>query len=157
MEESLRDHVGFTETSTQLRVAAGYPEEIREGIGRLPEGTYAVKYLSKWQPRTHLAGNLRDLENEARAYFRGGVAYRKDYQGRLIRGETTNMEDQAVQYVQYTLRVRHSNMSQSFGGRINEEINYDFFVEVGRHNALETMLNNLATAAGVEPVAAFGA
>lgn len=157
MEESLRDHVGFTETSTQLRVAAGYPEEIREGIGRLPEGTYAVKYLSKWQPRTHLAGNLRDIENEARAYFRGGVAYRKDYQGRLIRGETTNMEDQAVQYVQYTLRVRHSNMSQSFGGRINEEINYDFFVEVGRHNALETMLNNLATAAGVEPVAAFGA
>lgn len=157
MEESLRDLTGFVETSTQIRVAAGYPEEIREGIGRLPQGTYPVKYFTKWQPRTHLAGNLRDLENEARAYFTGGVAYRKDYQGRLIRGETSNMEDQMKQYVQYTLTVRHSSMSQSFAGRINEEINYDFFVEVGRHNAVETLLNNLASAAGIPLVQAFGA
>jgi hypothetical protein len=157
MEECLRDLTGFVETSTQLRVAAGYPEEIREGIGRLPEGTYPVKYLERWQPRTHLAGNLRDLENEARAYFRGGTAYRKDYLGRLIRGETTNMEDQVRQYVQYTLTVRHTNFTQSFAGRINETINYDFYVEVGRHNAVETLLNNLAGAAGVAGVQAFGA
>lgn len=157
MEESLRDLTGFVETSAQLRVAAGYPEEIREGIGRLPEGTYAVKYLERWQPRTHLAGNLRDLENEARAYFRGGTAYRKDYLGRLIRGETTNMEDQVRQYVQYTLSVRHNNFTQSFAGRISETINYDFFVEVGRHNAVENLLNNLAGAAGVSGVQAFGA
>lgn len=157
MEESLRDLTGFVETSTQIRVAAGYPEEIREGIGALPQGTYPVKYLSKWQPRTHLAGNLRDLENEARAYFRGGTAYRKDYLGRLIMGETSNMEDQIKQYVQYTLVVRHSGFTQSFGGRINETINYDFFVEVGQHNAVETLLNNLAGAAGVSGVMAFGA
>lgn len=157
MEESLRDLTGFVETSTQIRVAAGYPEEIREGIGRLPEGTYDTKYLSKWQPRTHLAGNLRDLENESRSYFRGIPAYRKDYLGRIIMGETTNMEDQIKQYVQYTITIDHANVTQSFAGRINEKINYDIFVEVGRHNAVETLLNNLASAAGVPSVQAFGA
>lgn len=156
MEECLRDLTGFTETSTQLRVAAGYPEEIREGIGTLPEGTYGTTYLSKWTPRTHLAGNLRDLENEGRAYFRG-IGTRKDYLGRLIRGEVTNMEDQSKQYIQYTLTVDHFNMTQSLGGRISELINYDIYVEVGTQADVESLLNSIASAAGVPMVQAFGA
>jgi hypothetical protein len=155
-DEALRDLVGFTETSTQIRVAAGYPEEIREGIGRLPKGRYEPKYLSRWIPRTHLAGNLRAFENEGRAYFRG-LNYRKDYLGRLLRGETSNMEDESKQYIQYTLKVSHFNHTQSFAGRINEDINYDIFVEVGRHQAIEDLLNNLAANAGVPSVQAFGA
>jgi hypothetical protein len=155
-DEALRDLVGFTETSTQIRVAAGYPEEIREGIGRLPKGRYEPKYLSRWIPRTHLAGNLRAFENEGRAYFRG-LNYRKDYLGRLLRGETSNMEDESKQYIQYTLKVSHFNHTQSFAGRINEDINYDIFVEVGRHQAVEDLLNNLASNAGIAPVQAFGA
>lgn len=155
-DEALRDLVGFTETSTQIRVAAGYPEEIREGIGRLPKGRYEPKYLSRWIPRTHLAGNLRAFENEGRAYFRG-LNYRKDYLGRLLRGETSNMEDESKQYIQYTLKVSHFNHTQSFAGRINEDINYDIFVEVGRHQAVEDLLNNLASNAGVATVQAFGA
>lgn len=154
-DEALRDLVGFTETSTQIRVAAGYPEEIREGIGRLPKGRYEPKYLSRWIPRTHLAGNLRAFENEGRAYFRG-LDYRKDYLGRLLRGETSNMEDQSKQYVQYTLQVSHFNHTQGFAGRINEDINYDIFVEVGLHNDVENLLNNLASAAGIPTVHAFG-
>jgi hypothetical protein len=154
-DEALRDLVGFTETSTQIRVAAGYPEEIREGIGRLPKGRYEPKYLSRWIPRTHLAGNLRAFENEGRAYFRG-LDYRKDYLGRLLRGETSNMEDQSKQYVQYTLQVSHFNHTQGFAGRINEDINYDIFVEVGLHEDVENLLNNLASAAGVPTVQAFG-
>jgi hypothetical protein len=156
MEESLRDLVGFTETSTQIRVAAGYPEEIREGIGALPVEGYPTTYLSRWTPRTHLAGNLRDLENEGRAYFQG-IGVRKDYLGRAIRGEVTNMEDQAKQYIQYTLTVDHFNRTQSLAGRINEVINYDIFVEVGRQADVEALLNNLAAEAGVPTVQAFGA
>jgi hypothetical protein len=154
-DEALRDLVGFTETSTQIRVAAGYPEEIREGIGRLPKGRYEPKYLSRWIPRTHLAGNLRAFENEGRAYFRG-LDYRKDYLGRLLRGETSNMEDQSKQYVQYTLKVSHFNHTQGFAGRINEDINYDIFVEVGLHQNVENLLNNIASAAGISTVQAFG-
>lgn len=154
--EALRDLVGFTETSTQIRVAAGYPEEIREGIGRLPKGRYEPKYLSRWIPRTHLGGNLRAFENEGRAYFRG-LTYRKEYLGRLLRGETSNVEEQSAQFVQYTLTVSHFNHTQGFARRINEDINYDIFVEVGKHKDVEDLLNALASGAGVDPVQAFGA
>lgn len=156
-DEALRDLVGFVETSTKIQVAAGYPEEIREGIGRLPKGLYQGKYLSRWTPRTHLAGNLRDLENEGRAYFQG-LPYRKDYLGRLLRGETSNFEDQMSQYVQYTVEVSHDTYSQGFSRRnTDNNINYHFFVEVGRHNDMENILNDLAANSGVSPVQAFGA
>lgn len=155
-DESLRDITGFVETSTQIRVAAGYPEEIREGIGIIPKGVYEGKYLSRWVPRTHLAGNLRNMESEGRMYFQG-LPYRKDYLGRLLRGETSNMEDQIAQYIQYTVTVQNGTYSQGFARRHSDNINYHFFVEVGRQNDLENILNDLAANAGVSPVAAFGA
>ena len=153
-DEALRNLVGFTETSTQIKVAAGFPEEIREGIGRLPKGNFEGKYLSRQQHRTHLAGNLRHLENEGRAYF-GGLNNDKDYLGRLLRGETSNMQDNTVQYIQYKLKVSSFNHTQGFAGRTNDDINYNFFVEVGRHKDLENLLNKLAASAGVEGVTAF--
>ena len=153
-DEALRNLVGFTETSTQIKVAAGFPDEIREGIGRLPKGNFEGKYLSRQQHRTHLAGNLRHLENEGRAYF-GGLNNDKDYLGRLLRGETSNMQDNTVQFIQYKLKVSSFNHTQGFAGRTNDDINYNFFVEVGRHKDLENLLNKLAASAGREGVTAF--
>lgn len=152
-EEALYSEVGFLETSTQIQVAAGFPEEIREGIGRIPEGGYQGKYLSRQQHRTHLAGNLRKKEEEANAYFRGDSP--KSYLGKLLRGETTNLPDSTAQYIQYTLKVSNFNHTQGFAGRINDDIDYNFFVEVGKQDALEALLNNLAANAGVSPVQAF--
>jgi hypothetical protein len=153
-DEALRNLVGFTETSTQIKVAAGFPDEIREGIGRLPKGNFEGKYLSRQQHRTHLAGNLRHLENEGRSYF-GGLNNDKDYLGRLLRGETSNMQDNTVQFIQYKLKISSFNHTQGFAGRTNSDINYNFFVEVGRHKDLENLLNKLAASAGVEGVTAF--
>lgn len=154
-EEALRDQIGFIETSTMIRAAAGYPLEVREGIGRIKQGQYQAKHLSRWVPRTHLAGNLRDLENESRYYFQG--FHYKEYLGRLLTGEVSNMEDQLKQYVQYTLQVRSDKHAQGFGGRVSQDINYHIWVEVGRHNAVESLLNDIATNAGVTAVRAFGA
>ncbi len=153
-DECLRDTIGFEETSTRVRVAAGYPVEIREGIGTIPEGEYPVKVFSKWEPRTHLGGNLQDIEREGRAYFLG-QNYRHDLLGRIFLGETSSIEDNLVQYVQYTLEVRHDGYSGSFGQRYSDNINYHFFVEVGKEKALESLLNDLAANAGVAPVQAF--
>ena len=155
-DEALRDIAQFTEDSVRVRVSAGYPEEIAEGIGRLPTGVYQPEYISRWIPRTHLAGNLRDLENEGRNYFLG-TRYRNEYLSRVLRGEASNMADELKQYVQYTLQIQPTTHAQSFGGRISESMNYDFFVEVGRHQDVETLLNNIAANAGVETVQAFGA
>ena len=79
-----------------------------------------------------------------------------------VKVEITGMKEyirigEPTQYIQYTLKVSHFNHTQSFAGRINEDINYDIFVEVGRHQAVEDLLNNLASNAGVPTVQAFGA
>jgi len=152
-EEALRDMIGFEETSTRVRISGDYPTEVREGIGRIPVGTAATTQISEAVDRTHLAGNLRDIENENRAYFRG-YDY-KSYLSRTLRGETSNMEDSSEQYVHYTLTVAPSKLSQGFGRRISENIDYGFYVQVGRQDALENLLNSVATSAGVKPVKAF--
>lgn len=154
-EECLRDEVGFVETSTLVRASAGYPLEVREGIGRIKQGQYQSKYLSRWTPRTHLAGNLRDLENEGKAYFRGATYNHKNHLGRLLTGTESNMEDQLVQYVHYTLQIRTGKGAQGFGARVSQDINYNIWVEVGRHSAVENLLNDIATHAGQQAVRAF--
>ena len=152
-DEALRDVVGFTETSTLVRMSAGFPSEIREGIGFLPEGSYVPRYFSRWIQRTHLAGNLRDLEKEGRAYFLG-EKYNHSYLTRVLRGETSNMEDQLAQYAHYTVEIGHAGYTQGFAGTNSKNIEYHIWVELGRHFELETLLNNLASNAGVPTVQA---
>lgn len=154
-EESLRDMINFKEDSVRIRAAADYPEEIREGIGRLPDSTAPVKYLSYFTPRTHLGGNLRDLENEGRSYFRD-LHYQDDYLARLLTGTVSNIEDQLKQYVHYTLVVNHEGFQGSFSRQSNQAIAYDIFVEVGRHQDTEDILNDIAANAGVKTVQALG-
>ena len=152
-EEALVDQVGFTETSSQLTVAAGFPEEIREGIGILPKSTAKVTWLQTQRHRTHLGGNLRDLENEGRSYFRD-LNYQHNYLGRILTGTTSNIENQQAQYVQYTLQVRHKGLTQGFAAENVENINYDVFVELGKHKDVENLLNNIAANAGKKTVKA---
>ena len=153
-EEALRDVIGFTETSTQIRVAADFPNEIREGIGFIGKGTAAVKYFDRWVPRTHLAGNLREIEKEGRAHFFGEV-YNGNYLGRVLRQTTSNMPDNLVQQVVYYMEVNHGSSSGGFSAKHSDNIEYAFFVELGRQAQVEAILNNLASNAGIDPVVAL--
>lgn len=152
-EEALIDQVGFVETSSAIQVSAGYPEEIREGIGMIPKSPAKVTILSKKVDRTHLGGNLRDLENEGRSYFRD-LNYQHNYLGKILTGTTSNIENQLAQYVHYTLQVRHKSLTGSFASETPENINYDVFVELGRHQDVENLLNNIAANAGQKTVQA---
>lgn len=153
-EEALRDRINFLEDSVRVRAAADYPEEIREGIGTLPKSTAKVTQLSWFIPRTHLGGNLRDLENQGRHYFRD-LHYNNDYLARLLTGTVSNIEDEMKQYVHYTLEIDHTGYNGSFARQSNQAINYDIFVEVGRHQDVENLLNDIAANAGIETVQAF--
>lgn len=153
-EEALRDRINFREDSVRVRAAAGYPEEIREGIGTLPKSTSKVTQLSEFIPRTHLGGNLRDLENQGRHYFRD-LHYNNDYLARLLTGTVSHIEDEMKQYVHYTLEIDHTGYNGSFARQSSQAINYDIYVEVGRHKDVENLLNDIAANAGVAPVQAF--
>lgn len=153
--ECFRDRINFREDSLRIRVSGGYPEEVREGIGKTPKELFSVTRVSKFEPRTHLGGNLQDFEDGDRMYFRDESA--GDSLKRHLRGMESSVQDQLKQYVDYAITVSHFSHSQGFAGRLNEDITYHIFVEVGRHQAVETLLNSLASAAGVGSVVAFGA
>jgi hypothetical protein len=153
-EEALRDIIGFTETSTQIRVAADFPNEIREGIGFIGKGTAAVKYFDRWVPRTHLAGNLREIEKEGKAHFFGEV-YNGNYLGRILRQTTSNMPDNLIQQVVYYLEIGHEGSAGGFSSKHLDTVEYAFFVEVGRQTQVESILNEIASNAGVSPVVAL--
>jgi len=153
--ECFRDRVNFREDSLRIRVSGGYPDDIREGIGKTAQELFSVTRVAKFEPRTHLGGNLQDFEDADRIYFRDEMV--GDNLKRSIRGMESSVQDQLKQYVDYAITVSHFNHSQSFAGRINEDITYHIFVEVGRHDAVEALLNSIASASGVGSVSAFGA
>lgn len=154
-EIALREKIGFMETGTLVQGSAGYTEEIREGIGRLPKGAYEANYLTRFTPRTHLGGNLLMTEKESKAYFLGREC--GDYLAEILRSETSNIEDLFKQYVHYTIVLDSFKKSGGFGKTLHESLEYHIYVGVGEHQDVEDLLNDLASNAGHDPVQAFGA
>lgn len=150
-DEALRDIVAFTESGTELQVSGGYADEIREGIGHIPKGTYEVTWVSRYVPRTHLYGNLREIEKEGRAYFRG-TGYQQNYLTRLLLNEEAAVQNNVAQAVVYYIEVDHNTHSNGFAGKHESSISYQIFVEYGKHHAVEDLLNNLAANAGISGV-----
>lgn len=152
--EALRDVVGFTETSVKVQASANFPtDEIREGIGVIPKGVYVGKYLSRFKPRTHLAGNMLDLERMSDAYFLDASRY--NYLGRILTGTTSNFTDLGKQYVDYVVEIAHSTTTQGFAKQHEFVVDYHILAEVGRHQSVEDLVNDIAANAGVETVRAF--
>jgi len=98
---------------------------------------------------------LIDKDIESNFYFKGDAT--RNYLTQVLHKETSNIEDLMAQYIQYTVSVSRRNNTGGFMSVGFDEINYNIFVEVGKHTSLESLLNDLASNAGVEPVQAFGA
>lgn len=153
-DECLRDELGFVDSSVLVRASGGFLTEVREGIGETVDRPFNVEYKSNYIRRTHLGGNLWNDEDRDRRFFSGEQRH-EDRVARLFKGEESNLIGDK-QYVDYALTVRRNHYSQSFSGLENETITYHIQVEVGRHQAVEAILNKLATAAGLNTVKAFG-
>ena len=95
---------------------------------------------------------MLDFEKQDMMYFRDERP--GDFMKRQLRG-TTSVIDNMKQYVDYQITVSHFSHSQGFAGRLNEDFTYHIFAEVGRHEDVEALLNNIAANAGVGTVKAF--
>lgn len=155
-DECLRDEIGFVDSSVLVRASGGYVTEVREGIGQTDDNSFNVEYKSRWKRRTHMGGNFFNDEDRNRVFFSGEARHYGDNVAKLLKGEESHLESDK-QYVDYALTLRRDTYSQSFGGRGEDNITYHIRVEVGRHQAVESLLNNLASAAGIKGVQAFGA
>lgn len=152
--ECLRDELGFVESSTMIRASGGYLTEVREGIGETVDEPFNVEYISKWERRTHLGGNLWDFEDRSRVFFTTEARHFGDPVARMLKGEESHI-DCDTQYIDYALTLNRTHFSQSFSGKEDETITYHIFVEVGRHQEVEKILNSIATSAGISPVQAY--
>ncbi len=146
--EFLRDKIGFTDSSVQIRVSGGHIDEVRSGIGELKDEPMAVTYLERWAPRTHLGGNFQWLEQRDEMYF-SGENFSTDAMTRVLFTGQESALDQSKQYVDYALHIHRSTHAQHPSGVHNEDIVYHVLVEYGRHLAVENVLNNIAGAAGI--------
>lgn len=154
--EALRDQLAFVEDAVRINVSGGYITDFNWSTtgGRVEDKPFAVSYLSRYEPRTHVGGNLLDDEIRARTFFTGRLMD-YDYMGRILSGNESNILDLNAQYVDYALTLRRSIYSQGLSQRLEENITYHIMVEVGRHEEVERVLNSLAAANGLPGAKAF--
>lgn len=154
--ECIKDIVGYVESSVMLQASGGYLTEVREGIGEITDDSFNVIYLNRWQPRTHVGGNLWDLEDRNRVFFTGQERDCDDNVSKFFKEEESHI-DTTAQYIDYAVTLKRSNYAQSFSQEVATTTTFHIFVKIGDHVAIETALNSLAANAGLPGIAAFGA
>ncbi len=152
--ETLQDEVPFYETSVNISVAGGYIENFLNSEQNYLKN-FSIKRLSRRQDRDHLGYWFRKLENQSRTYFDGETRHRDNLFAKAVLGEESVLNNR-TQYIHYEISIDDTHKAQGNGGRVDTGINYQIVVEVGRHVALEALLNRVAAKAGVEAVQAFG-
>lgn len=153
--EAVRDYMPFASTSTKISVSGGewqsQTASYKEGSGE----RFHVEMRSRATEPEMLGGNIQHLEEASRRYFEGESRQYQNAFGTWVKGEES-LIDPDKQYVDYILKVRIKTLSQSLSGELNETLNYHFITELGKHQEVEDILNNLASRAGVKAVQAFG-
>lgn len=150
--EVFRDSVGFTESSVLINASGGYITEQREGLGMIVDEPFNIQYLRRWTPRTHLGGNLWNLEAMGNRHFKG-VDSHEDLVARALLGESSLLEANK-QYAIYEIEMGQSFYMNGNGQKHSENTKYNIMVEFGKHSGVEAIVNMLAGAAGVPGVKA---
>lgn len=153
--ECLRDQIGFVEDSVEIRATGGYVLDTDWSTGsRFVDSPFHVYYRSQYEPRTHVYGRMLQEEKASRAFFTGR-SFDYDYVGRIFTGTESNIYDLNAQYADYALTLRRRVFSQALSKTNEEYITYHIIVPVGKHQAIEEVLNSLAAANHISGVKAL--
>lgn len=148
--EDRRYSLGFIESAVNVEVSGGYITEVREGLGKIVDEPFAITYLSKYEPRTHVGGNLWEFEKRSRMYFSGRQEH-EDEIARMFLGEESHL-DASTQYVDYAITIRRNQYAQSLSDTHHATNTYHIIVEFGKHTAVQNMVNLIASGAGLPAV-----
>lgn len=157
--EALRGKIGYIEDSLRIKATGGYITDFQystnfaEG-GVMKDKPFHTYYLSTYKPRTHVFGNALDSEIRSKTYFTGQL-FNHNYMGRILTGNESNLINLDSQYVDYAITIRRNIYSQGLSQRLEENITYHIRPEVGFHQDVEDVLNNLAAARGLMGIQAF--
>jgi len=151
--EEYRDEIPYLYSSTRISVANEAPGMVNSSFNEGTNGRFALKLISRAQDPSGLGKDLFDLEERSRVYFTGAQRHHGNNYAKLVLGEESLLKPLRY-YVVYSVRVRPVRFAQSFSGDLAENFNYLVVAEYGRHTAVETYINALATAAGLPTVSA---
>ena len=152
--ENFRDDMDFVAESVKLSLVGGFPTFVNESFNLGTNGRMVVKLLSRYEPPTNFGGNLRNFEDMSQVYFRNTHRHKGNNYAKFVFGEETRLKGTA-QYVDYIFTIEPSRIQGGVTQRVNEKRTYHVYVEVGRHEQVEQLLNDLAVAAGIPPVQAY--
>jgi hypothetical protein len=150
--EAFRDDIPFYATSTRLMVAGGQPEFINESWNS-QDRLYKVTVNSIASEPEALGGHLWEREDASRFYFDGLPRFAGNNYGKFLWGQETKLKGLS-QYVDYQLTVQPKKYYQ-LTPHSSEMITYHVICELGRHEAVETLLNAVASGAQLPAVQAF--
>ncbi len=150
--EATRDEIPFYETSTRIKsISGGYRE--MDYLNIVPAYTYdelfKIKRLSRAVDRDALGAMLFPVEEISRTHYTG----EKREFGNLF--AKANLSEESVlkfdsQYISYDITWHDTKLSQGMGGRSNITHTEQVWVEFGKHDNIQAVINALAAKAGVE-------
>ncbi len=152
--EEYRDDIPFIYSSTRISVANIAPGAVNESFNMGTNGRFNVKLLEIAADPSGLGKDLFDLEERTRVYMTGAKRHAGNNYARLVLGEESMLKP-LKQYVLYSIRLKTDRFAQSFSGEVRENFNFLIAAEVGFTTNVETLVNALATAAGLPTVSAY--
>jgi len=147
----VRDEIPFYETSVDIKVAGGYLEAEYENFQPVYSDIFKVVRLSRKQDRDALGFNFLGWEEVSRAHYLGENRMEGNAFARGNFGDESVI-DLRSQYVTYEVTFDDNKYSQGVGGRSQIGHSVMLVAEFGYHTQLETLLNTLASKAGVDTV-----
>jgi len=153
-DDESRDEIPFYETSTGIKSIAGGFREM-DYLNFVPEYDYdemfSIKRLSRKQDRDALGAMLFPLEDVSRAHYLGEKREFNNAFSRANLGEESLFKFTS-QYISYDITWHDTKLSQGMGGRSNITHTEQIWVEIGRHDAIEAVINALSSKSGVDIV-----
>ena len=152
--EEFKGEIPFVYSSTRVSVANEAPGYVNESYNAGTNGRFALKNLSVATDPVGLGKDMWHLEKYARQAFTGLPSHEGNNYAKWALGEESFLKPMKY-YVQYHIKVRPVTLSQSMNGILTQNFDYMVIAEVGKHSGVESIVNALATAAGLPTVTAY--
>ena len=150
-----QDWIPFIETSTKITsVAFGFREQ--DYLNFVPaydvDTDFATaRRISYAVDVNNLSQSFFGAEAMGRQHYTGETQFKKNLFARANFSQESILDYQK-RMVQYHIKYQDTRLSQMAGGRSNITHDFMMVVEQGKHQPLETLLNNLAGKLGLENV-----
>lgn len=156
--EEYRDSLPMFHNFVEITATGGYPFAQYKNFGEYngEEGYFKTTRRSYGTRPEALGMDYFSQEERTRVYFTRDQRLEDNNFGNALLGNESLLKPLS-QYVMYTVQIRRGYFAQSFSQVNVEHFRYNILVEVGKHKQVETLINNIATAAGLPTVKAYSA